>query len=59
MKNKYKIDFNQYSADAYPYALYVKSPEGILHKWKHIASFKTKEEAYALHKKLIGLPEYL
>lgn len=58
MKNKYKIDFNTYSADTFPYALYVKPP-GIFSRWKHVASYKTKESAMALYEKLVGLPEYL
>lgn len=59
MKNQYKIDYNKYSADSYPYALYVKSPKGFIRKWEFIASFKTKEEARELFRKLTDLPEYL
>ena len=58
MKNKYKIDFNVYVADSYPYALYVRPP-GLFRRWRHVASFKTKAEAAELHVKLAGLPEHL
>lgn len=56
--NRYKIDWNKYSADIYPYALYSKRT-GWFSKWEHVTSCKTKEEARALYEKLIGLPIYL
>lgn len=56
--NTYKIDWNKYSADMYPYALYSKR-SGYFNKWEHIASCKTKDEARDLHQKLVGLPIYL
>jgi hypothetical protein len=56
-KNDYKIDYNQYSATDYPYALYVKN--GFLSRWQHVASFREKADARELHAKLTDLPEHL
>lgn len=55
--NSYKIDWNRYSSDQYPYALY--SRNRWWRGWEHIASCRTKDEAHELHQKLIGLPIYL
>lgn len=55
--NAYKIDWNRFSADTYPYALY--SRRSWWRRWEHISSCRTKDEAHALHQKLIGLPIYL
>lgn len=55
--NSYKIDWNSYSADSYPYALY--SRRVWWRRWEHVASFRTKEDARVFHQKLIGLPIYL
>jgi hypothetical protein len=55
--NSYKIDWNAYSADTFPYALYARSPWGW--KWKHVASFRTQDEAKELHKKIASLPVIL
>jgi hypothetical protein len=52
--NRYKIDYSAYSADTYPYALYAKG--ALSWRWKHVASFRTVEEAKALHAKIAGLP---
>lgn len=56
--NSYKIDWNKFSADTYPYALYSRRA-GWFAKWQHVASCRTKEEARELHTKLVGLPIYL
>lgn len=56
--NEYKIDWNKYSTDVYPYALYSKS-NSPWSKWEYVCSCKTKEECIELHKKLVGLPIYL
>lgn len=58
--NRYKIDWNEYSSDIHPYALYGKRPWSWFDRgWEHIASFDSKEKAAELHRKLIGLPIYL
>lgn len=56
--NSYKIDWNKYSTDTHPYALYSKQGS-FFTKWEFVASFKTKDEAREMHQKLIGLPIYL
>lgn len=55
--NHYKIDWNNYSADTYPYALYSRAAWGW--RWRHVASFRTMEEAKAFHEKIAGLPVHL
>jgi hypothetical protein len=55
--NRYKVDLNSYSAEAYPYALFVK--RGYFSKWEHMASYKDVNEALAFHRKLLRLPIYL
>jgi hypothetical protein len=55
--NHYKIDWNRWMADEYPYALYSRATW--YRPWKHVASFRSKEEARALHEKLKGLPIFL
>jgi hypothetical protein len=57
MLNQYKIDWNAYSADSYPYALYSRA--AWWRRWKHVASFRTMDEAKMLHAKIAGLPVHL
>jgi hypothetical protein len=55
--NRYKIDWNRYSTESYPYALFSK--RRWFARWEHVASHRTKEDARAHYEKLIGLPIYL
>lgn len=52
--NYYKIDWNRYSTDSYPYALF--SRRAWWRRWEHVQSFRTIDEAKSLHQKLKGLP---
>jgi hypothetical protein len=55
--NRYKIDANSYISGEWKYALYVKRPWSW--RWHHLESFKTIEDAKAMHGVLVGLPIYL
>lgn len=55
--NHYKIDWNRYGSDSYPFALY--SRRSWWRRWEHVASFATKEMAKSHYNKINGLPIYL
>jgi hypothetical protein len=64
--NEYKIDWNIYSGEYNPYALFGRRPAQWWHslfpwshRWEHIASYKTEDECVEHYRKLIGLPVIL